>query len=180
MVPEPVTDGFISGPHRVDQVHPELVDALAALWARVTAAGGAVGFAPDDAVEDIRAAAELVVEHVRNRQAYLLTLGREHELVGVAVLVPGRRPIRRHTGELQWLMVDPDLQGQGWGRQLLDAIHAQAQALGLSTLVLHTRSGHGLEKFYGDAGWVERGRWPRAVRMSADEERDEIWMTRDL
>lgn len=180
MVPQPVTDGVISGPQRVDRVQPDLIDALTALWGRVTAAGGAVGFAPDDPITDIRAAAELVVQHVRARQAYLLTLSRGPDLVGAAVLVPGRRPIRRHTGELQWLMVDPDLQRQGWGRRLLDAVHEQATALGLSTLVLHTRSGHGLEAFYTAAGWVERGRWPRAVRMGPDDHRDEIWLTRDL
>lgn len=173
-------DDFVTGPHRVDQVHPELVDALTALWGRVTVAGGAVGFAKDDPIDDVRAAAHAVVDRVRARQAFLLTLGRSHELVGAAVLVPGRRPIRRHTGELQWLMVDPDLQGQGLGRQLLDAVHAQAQALGLTTLVLHTRSGHGLEEFYAASGWVERGRWPRAVRITPNDQRDEVWMTRDL
>jgi GNAT superfamily N-acetyltransferase len=173
-------DGFVTGPHRVDRPHPELTDALTELWGRVTVAGGAVGFSPTDPVEELRVVAGQVVEDVTNKRAYLITIGRSHVLVGAAVLKPGQRPVRHHTGELEWLMVDPELQGQGWGQQLHDAALAQAQALGLEKLSLVTRTGHGVERFYEANGWVERGRWPGAVRIAAGDERDEIWFTRDL
>ncbi|CAM00724.1 acetyltransferase (GNAT) family protein [Saccharopolyspora erythraea NRRL 2338] len=173
-------DVFVTGPHRVDTPHPDLVDGLADLWGRVTVAGGGVGFTPADPVEEVREAAASVVDDVAGRRAHLLTIGREHVLVGVAVLVPGRYPVRRHTGELSVLMVDPDLQGQGWGRKLHDAAVAHAQALGLEKLELVVRGGHDLERFYTGLGWTESGRWERSVRVADGDDRDRIWFTRDV
>ena len=141
-------EGFVTGPHRVDTPHPGLVDALADLWGRVTVAGGAVGYTATDSVDELRAGAEELVEDVRNRRVHLITIGQQHVLVGMAVVRPRRLPVRRHTGELAWLAVDPALQGKGWGKQLLDAAVVQAQALGLERLDLVTRSGQGLDRFY--------------------------------
>lgn len=171
---------LITGPHRVEEPHPGLVDSLTDLWRRVTDAGGAVGFRPTDPVDDVRAAAAEVVDDVTNKRARLLTIGQEHVLAGVAVLTPGKRPAQRHTGQLTWLMVDPSLQRQGWGRTLHEAVLVQGQALGLEKLELITRSGHDLERFYEGLGWVERGRWPGALRLADDDVRDKIWFTRDL
>ncbi|MCI2416271.1 GNAT family N-acetyltransferase [Saccharopolyspora sp. K220] len=173
-------DGFVTGPHRVDTPHPDLVDALADLWGRVTVAGGAVGFSPTDPVDQLRAAAASLVEDIRVKKAHLITIGQQHVLVGLAVLRPRQLPVRKHTGELVWLAVDPVLQGKGWGKQLLDAVLVQAQAIGLEKLDLVTRSGHDLERFYEAHGWVERGRWPGAVRVAPGDDRDEIWFTRDV
>ncbi|MER7082606.1 Acetyltransferase (GNAT) domain-containing protein [Saccharopolyspora kobensis] len=173
-------DGFVTGPHRVDAVHPDLAEALAGLWARVTAAGGAAGFSPTDSLDELRAAAAKLVEEVRGKQAHLITIGQQHVLVGIAVLRPRQLPVRTHTGELVWLAVDPALQGRGWGKQLHDAALVHAQAIGLEMLDLVTRSGHGLERFYAGLGWVERGRWPGAVRVAPGDDRDEIWFTRDV
>ena len=41
------------------------------------------------------------------------------------------------------------------------------------TAVAHARA-IGLEDFYSAQGWTERGRWPGAVRIAEDDERDEI------
>ncbi|QUQ68081.1 GNAT family N-acetyltransferase [Kutzneria sp. CA-103260] len=150
------------------------------LWFRVSQAGGAAGFAASDTVEDIRAVAVGMLADVRDGRADMLTLSDGDTVLGVAVIEPGQRPIRRHSGELTWLMVDPDLQGQGWGAKLLGAAVAHARAIGLVRLELHTRSGHGLERFYSSQGWTERGRWPGAVRLAEDDERDEIWFTREI
>ncbi|QGK69209.1 GNAT family N-acetyltransferase [Allosaccharopolyspora coralli] len=174
-----MSSGFVTGPHRVDQPHPDLVDGLTDLWGRVSVAGGAVGFRPSDPLEKVREAAAKVVDDVSQRRAFLITVGRDRELVGAAVLTPQSLPARAHTGELSWLMVDPDLQGTGWGRQLHDAVLAQAQAVGLTQLELITRSGQDLERYYEALGWVERGRWPGAVRLDDGDTRDEVWLTRD-
>ncbi|GAA0614113.1 GNAT family N-acetyltransferase [Kutzneria viridogrisea] len=175
-----MTEPFVTGPHRVDQPHPELVDAMTGLWHRVTLAGGAGGFAPADPVEEIRTVATRVVKDVRARRSHLLTLGADHALAGFAVLTPGTRPVRRHTAELEWLMVEPELQGRGWGGQLLTAVELHARALGIEQLVLITRTGHGVERFYEKQGWTERGRWPGAVRMAPGDVRDQIWFTREV
>ncbi|GAA4613606.1 GNAT family N-acetyltransferase [Saccharopolyspora hordei] len=173
-------DGFVTGPHRVDTPHPDLVGALADLWGRVTVAGGAVGFSPTDPLEELRAAAERLVEDVRSKKAHLLTIGQQHVLAGIAVLRRRELPVRKHTGELALLAVDPVLQGRGWGTQLHDAVLVQAQALGLEKVDLVTRSGHGVERFFERLGWVERGRWPGAVRVGPEDVRDEVWLTRDV
>lgn len=173
-------DGVVTGPHRVESPHPDLVNALADLWGRVTAAGGAVGFGPADPVDRLRAAAAALVEDVRNEKAHLITIDQQHVPVGLAVLRQRQLPVRRHTGELAWLAVDPAFQGKGWGKRLLAEVQVQARAIGLEKLDLVARSGHDLERFYEANGWVERGRWPGAVRVAADDDRDEIWFTRDV
>ncbi|MEV5538653.1 GNAT family N-acetyltransferase [Saccharopolyspora shandongensis] len=174
-------DGIdVTGPHRGDASHPGLADGLAALWERVTAAGGAVGFSPTDPADRLRAAAAALVEEVQAERAHLITIGRQDVLLGIGVLRQRQLPVRTHTGELAWLAVDPALQRQGWGKRLLDAVLVQARAIGLEKLDLVTRSGHDLERFYEANGWVERGRWPGAVRVAAGDDRDEIWFTRDV
>jgi GNAT superfamily N-acetyltransferase len=170
----------MSGPHRVDGSRPGFVDAVTDLWRRVTLAGGGVGFVPADPVAEIRSVAEQVVTDVRAGRAHMLAIDRDHALLGFAVLVPGHRPVRRHTAEVAWLMVDPRLQGRGWGRRLLDAAVRQAKALGIERLQLSLRSGDGLEQFYGKCGWTERGRWPGAVRVAEGDERDDVWLTREV
>lgn len=57
--------------------------------------------------------------------------------------------------------------------------HARAIAreeMGLEQLRLAARGGVGLEEFYGRLGWREIGRWPGALRLAADDDRDEILM----
>ncbi len=173
-------DGFVTGPHRMDTPHPGLVDALTDLGGRVTVAGGAIGFSSASEVDEVRSAAESLVEEAQQRRASLLTIGQSHVLVGAAALVPGRLPVQAHTGQLTWLMVDPLLQGKGWGQQLLDAVLVQAQASGLTRLQVFVRAGRELERFFTGQGWVERGRWPGAFRISSEDERDGIWLTREV
>ncbi|MGW3468771.1 N-acetyltransferase family protein [Saccharopolyspora sp. NPDC000995] len=122
----------------------------------------------------------MLVEDARNEKAYLITIDQQSVPVGLAVLRQRELPARRHTGELAWLAVDPTLQGKGWGKRLLAEVLVRARAIGLEKLDLVTRSGHDLERFYEANGWVERGRWPSAVRVATGGDRDEIWFTRDV
>ncbi|WP_016700375.1 GNAT family N-acetyltransferase [Actinoalloteichus spitiensis] len=180
MTDRDLDDSFVSGPHLVNQVHPGLVDGLTDLWGRVGAAGGAVGFTPESPLDEVRAAAERVVEAVRGRREQLLTLGRSGVLVGAVVLRPDTGPLVAHRGRVLDLMVDPDLQRQGWGRVLLDAVVAQATAQGLRRLFLSARDGTGLDRFYRAAGWTECGRAPEAVLLPDGSYRDELWFTRRI
>lgn len=177
---EATTEDWVSGPHRVDTPHPELTDGLANLWGRVATAGGAVGFGPADPVEELHAAAKELVEEVTNKRVRLITLGKGHVLVGAVALRQQRLPVQRHTAQLLWLLVDPDLQGQGWEQQLHDAALAQAQALGLEKLELSARGGSDLAQLLESNAWVERGRWSGAVRLADGEEHAEVWFARDV
>ena len=176
MVPQPVTDEpFVSGPHRVHEVHPEMGTALGTLWLDVVRAGGAVGFPRDAPEEEIRAAAEAAIEEVRAKRVQLLVIGADHELAGTVFLRRGSSPVLAHRAEVLRLMVRPDLQGRGWGKILLDEAVAQATALGLEQLLLSTRGGTDLPAFYAEQGWTEVGVWPGALRIGPDELRDEHW-----
>jgi hypothetical protein len=48
--------------------------------------------------------------------------------------------------------------------------------MGLEQLRLAVRGGMGLERFYARLGWREIGRWPKALRLAPDNDRDEILM----
>ncbi len=173
---------FTSGPHRVDQPHPELSTALTDLLGRVTVAGGATGFTATTELETITGVVENVIGDlsVRPKRRHMLTSGQAHALAGAVILRPGELPVRQHHAEIEWLLVDPDMQGRGLGATLLDAAVSHAQALGLAQLSLTTRSGQELEKFYADQGWTERGRWPGALRVGEDDRRDQVWFTREV
>lgn len=169
---------FVTGPHRVDQPHPDLVKALADLVGRVTVADGATGFTATIEVEALTQWAQSVINDVsaRPRLRHLLTLGAAHELVGAAILRPSSVPTRVHTCELEWLLVDPQAQRDGLGATLLEASEAHASALGVTHLELRTRADDDLVRFFTQRGWRDRGRWPGAVQPRAEL----VWLTREL
>ncbi|SDQ76204.1 GNAT family N-acetyltransferase [Actinopolyspora saharensis] len=173
---------FISGPHRVDQPHPELPQALADLLGRVTVAGGATGFTADTELETLTDTAQRVVDDAstRPKRRHILTAGKQHTLAGAVVLRVGEFPVERHRAEVEWLLVDPQVSERGVGEQLLDAAESHAVALGLAQLTLRARSDAATEQFYSERGWTERGRWPRSLRTGDEQFHDEVWLTRDL
>ncbi|GAB3544574.1 GNAT superfamily N-acetyltransferase [Actinopolyspora lacussalsi] len=173
---------FISGPHRVDQPHPELAQALADLLGRVTVAGGATGFTADAELETLTTTAQEIVDDAstRPKRRHVLTAGKQHTLAGAVVLRPGELPVERHRAELEWLLVDPQVVERGIGAQLLDAAESHARALGTTRLQLRMRSAPDSEGFYTERGWTERGRWPGSLLVGEGEPRDEVWLTRDL
>lgn len=175
-----MTGEFVTGPHRVDSVHPDLADGLAQLWGRAAVAGRAAGFGPADSVESLHAAAGDLVAEVTAKRTYLLTLGHSHELVGAAALRPHPMPLRAHTGELVLVLVDPKLQDEGWEQQLHDAALAQAQARGLQQIEAFDRQGAELTRLCLANGWSERGRWPGSVRVPGHPDQDGIWFTREV
>lgn len=167
MVPEPLT---VPRPHRPG---PGTVAALTALWIDVTRAGGAVGFTPDSADDEIAVAARDVVDEVRAGRQELVTAG--DPLVGAVFLRPGVGPRVAHRADVLRLMVHPDRQGEGLGRALLDAAVARARELGLEQLLLSARGGTALPAFYTRLGWTEVGVFPAALDLGPGDRRDEHW-----
>lgn len=169
-----------SGPHCVDLPYPGLVDAVARLWLRVSRAGGAVDFTPDVDPAEVQAAAVRALAEVAERRAHMLVLWRGDDLVGLAFLERGDHQLTRHRGMVKRLMVDPSLQGQGWGARLLEACADLARRQGIERLYLSARDGTGLPEYYARRGWHEIGRFPKAVRVAPGDERDEVWFHREL
>ncbi|QJY47152.1 GNAT family N-acetyltransferase [Pseudonocardia broussonetiae] len=154
---------------------PPPVEQLHRLWLAVSRAGGAVNFLTDSPESEIRTAAEAAVAEVRSGELALLTLDDGPALVGTVFLRPGTGPRMTHRADVVRLMVDPGLQGRGWGGALLDAAAAHARRLGLRQLRLSTRGGTALPAFYAARGWTEVGVFPDALQLHPGEFRDEHW-----
>jgi acetyltransferase len=166
---------FVSGPHLVHEVHPEMGTAVGTLWLEVTRAGGAVGFPSDAAEQDVRAVAAQAIEDVRAKRQQVIVIGADHALAGTVFLRRGTGTVVAHRAEVLRLMVRPDLQGRGWGKRLLAAAVAHATALGLEQLLLSTRGGTGMAMFYTRQGWTEVGVFPASLRLGPGDMRDEHW-----
>lgn len=157
-----------------------LREQLLELWVRVTDAGGAVGFV---APADPAAVARLLdasLARVSSGENLLGVLRRDGTALGMGFLVTGGSPLRAHWRTVLRLMVDPELQGTGAGRILLEGLHGLAGDLGLDHLRLTVRGGLGIEGFYARFGYTIIGRHPGAIRVAPGDDRDEIIMVRRL
>jgi len=164
----------------VDAPDEELRQAMLALWQRVNAAGGAVGFPADAKATEVALALDAALERVASGDDLLVTLRRGSELLGFAFLVSHAGHLRRHWRTVLRVMVDPDLQGEGLGVRLMEAVHEQARRLGLEHLQLTVRGGLGLEQFYARVGYVVVGRHPGAIRVAPGDDRDEVMLVAPL
>jgi GNAT superfamily N-acetyltransferase len=95
-------------------------------------------------------------------------------LTGMFFLCGMRFALSDHQRLLKRLIVRPDLQGHGYGRQLLTEAARLARDEGAEGIRLTARGGLGLERFYVSAGYREVGRYPGALRVAPGDDRDEI------
>ena len=170
---------WITSPGQVDDA---LRRALTTCWRDVSNAGGAVGFpflpVTDD---DVAPVVDELVEglHPTLRRVLLVEAG--DELAGWLVLSGHAHALRAHTGKVNRVQTAVGHRGTGVGRVLMaELARSAAEDLGLAQLHLEVRGGMGIEPFYAQFGWQVAGRFPRALRLSADDLRDEILMYLDL
>ncbi|MEV6550879.1 GNAT family N-acetyltransferase [Streptomyces sp. NPDC051597] len=156
----------------------ELREGLLALWVDVSEAGGAVGFVPPVAVEDVRA--ELVrhlVGMAEGRIRLLVGLDEDGAVAAAAFLAHNTHRLMRHWIWAYTVMVHPAHQGRGHGRDLMAALAGAARSLdGIEAVRLTCRGGLGLERFYASCGYKEVGRVPDAIRVADGDDRDDITM----
>ena len=158
-----------------------LVDALTALWAKVTNAGGSVGFVAPVTEDEVRPHTVAILARVIDGSDTLVALTEGDNIVAWCVLAANDSPPRQGWRNVRHVQVDPDCQRGGLGGRLLDAAEAVARGvLNLEALSLKARTGTGAVDFYRRHGFVEVGRLPRAVRIAADDYRDDIIMWRRL
>lgn len=165
------------------ELTPALRRELIACWAAVSNAGGAVGFVPPVTEADVVPLAE------RTFRALAATGGPDHllvlrdpggRLVGWLVLESRGTGLSAHWRTLKRVQVHPALQGRGYGVALMRAAEDAARSLCLEALHLTVRAGTGMDGFYARLGYAEVGRIPRALKLSEDDVRDEIYMVRLL
>lgn len=164
------------------EVTPGLTDGLLRLWADVTNAGGAVGYVPPVAPEEIREVCDGHLAQVAAGEARLV-LGVDDAGTPAALAFVHRNSHRlmRHWVGLYRVMVHPSRQGTGEGRRLMAACEETARASdGIRAIRLTCRGGLGLERFYESCGYKEVGRTPEAIRVAEDDFRDDVLFWRPL
>ncbi|RMB80730.1 GNAT family N-acetyltransferase [Streptomyces shenzhenensis] len=154
---------------------------LAACWAAVVNAGGAVIPAdcplPPLTPADVEAAVDRIAESLAP-ECRLLAATLDGELAGWLLVRRETHPLEAHCGVVNHVQTQVHFRGLGIGTALMHRVHRIARdEMGLERLKLSARAGLGLEHFYRRAGWAEIGRWPGALRLAPGDDRDEILMS---
>lgn len=166
---------WLTSPGMVDE---PLRSSLVTCWRDVSNAGGAVGFpflpVNDDDVMPVLEAMIQSLDPVLNR-LLVATVG--DELAGWLLLSRSASRLTSHWARVLRVQTALDYRGIGVGRRLMAEVARSARDdLGLEQLHLELRAGLGLESFYRRCGWSEVGRWPAALRLSPNDDRDEVLM----
>ncbi|WP_419997083.1 N-acetyltransferase family protein [Streptomyces boninensis] len=155
-----------------------LRDQMLALWSDVTDAGGAVGFLPGTDPEVIRPELVRHLVAIAEGRARLL-VGRDEEdgrVVATAFVYFNGHRLMKHWIWVYTVMVQPEQQGGGSGRALMEAVAEAGRGFGgIEGIRLTCRGGTGAEHFYAACGYKEVGRVPGAIRTD-DGDRDDITM----
>lgn len=163
------------------------------LWVDVVNAGGAVGFVPPVGPADVRPELENHLAAMAEGTTRLLVAldgdgdggdapDAPEEVVGTVFLRHNTHRLMRHWLWLYTVMLHPDRHGRGEGRELMAAAERAARGLdGIRGIRLTCRGGAGLERFYASCGYREVGRVPGAIRVAADDHRDDVtlWLPLD-
>lgn len=160
------------------QVSTGLRQDIIDCWITVTNAGGAAGFPfpPVDA-SIVAPVADDLIAGLSPDRSRLIVARAGGALAGWVLLRRHRDPVIAHWGTINHLQTLPACRGQGVGGTLMmSARQIARQEMGLEQLHLAARGGMGLERFYAKLGWREIGRWPGALRLAPDGDRDEILM----
>jgi GNAT superfamily N-acetyltransferase len=165
----------ILDPH---QISPQRTSQLVDCWVTVTNAGGAAGFPfPPVDVTDVQPVAEELIAGLAPQRSRLLLATVDGVLAGWLNLRRDTHPLVAHWGTLHHVQTHTRFRGRGIGAALVNRARQIARdEMNLEQLHLAARGGVGLENFYGQLGWREIGRWPAALRLGPNDDRDEILM----
>ncbi|HET6530634.1 MAG TPA: GNAT family N-acetyltransferase [Actinoplanes sp.] len=158
----------------------DLRDRVLALWVDVTNAGGAVGFVAPVTPADVRPTAERAFAAVRDGADHLLAGFDRDDLVALLFITDNGHHLKDHWRVLKRVMVAPGSQGRGYGTAIMRQAAEAGRKLGLAALAVTVRGGTGRERFYERLGYREVGRLPGALRVAPGDDRDEIYLWRDL
>lgn len=163
-------------------VDEELREEILALWADVSNAGGAVGFVPPVAPEEIRPDMDASLAAVADGRRRLI-VGRDEEgrVAATAFVAYNTHRLMAHWVWVYTVMVHPRHQGRGHGRTLMAAVERAARGFpGVEAIRLTCRGGTGADAFYAACGYKEVGRVPAAIRVAPGDDRDDVIMLRVL
>jgi acetyltransferase len=157
-----------------------LVPVLSELLADAVNHGASLGFVPPMPYHEARAYLLSLHAELRAGSRLLLAACCQGRLVGSGQLVFPCWPTAQHRAELQKLVVDRALRGQGVGTLLMNALHDAAHGRGRSLIVLGTRHGEAPEQFYTRLGYQPAGVIPGYSVGPAGASYDVVSMYRHL
>ncbi|MEV8639214.1 GNAT family N-acetyltransferase [Streptosporangium sp. NPDC051023] len=167
---------FVTDP----ELTPTLVDELVDCWRDVSNAGGSVGFVPPVTADEVRRVAVPAFARCGGLDHLVVGFDAEGRVACWLIIGDAGSWLRTHWRWLLRVMVHPKHQGRGYGARLMRAAEAAARDLGVEALHLTVRGGTGIEDFYTRLGYAEAGRIPKAIRLAPGDDRDEIYMVRQL
>jgi acetyltransferase len=157
-----------------------LVPVLTELLADAVNHGAALGFIPPLARHEGNTYWLSLRAELRAGSRLLLAAYARGRLVGSGQLAFPSWPNAQHRAEIQKLIVDSAMRGQGVGKSLMAALHDAAHQRGRSLVVLGTRRGEPPEQFYKQLGYREAGVIPGYSMGPAGERYDSLSMYRQL
>ncbi|WP_459938044.1 N-acetyltransferase family protein [Desulfonatronum parangueonense] len=108
--------------------------------------------------QEVEVAAELVLERLNKGPSsgyhFLLAENNEGEILGYSCFGP--IPCTRSSFDLYWIVVHPQMQGQGLGKRLMSASEARIVTLGGTRIYIETSSQplyHPTRRFYERCGY---------------------------
>lgn len=154
---------------------------LRGLWTRVNDAGGSVGFLPGASAGAVEAELDRRAAALESgTQTGLALMSPTGSIIGVGFLRRATNELMSHARVAEAVMIDPQRQGRGHGRQLMAVLHRAAREQGVELLTLDYRDGDGLGDFYGQLGYREVGRVPGLIRVAEGDDRDSVTLVRRL
>jgi len=111
---------------------------------------------------EVEMAGELVEDYLKQGRKsgyHFLFLEEGVHVVGYACY--GEIPCTKRRFDLYWIAVDPEKQGKGYGRKLLEAVEKDVEKLGGQKIFIETSSRRQYiptRQFYRDRGYKEEGR----------------------
>lgn len=162
-------------------IDAELVEALTAIWTRVSNDGGAVGFLPPVTEAEVRPLAESSLAAVADgRHDLVVALEDGGSVLGFGFLIPNTAEVIRHWATVRALQRDPVARGRAVGALVLDGLENAARARGLERVVLTVRPGQDREAFYARRGYSVDGRFRGRLRLRDGTELEEVHMSKSL
>jgi len=137
------------------------LDAFASLLHAAVHAGANINFVLPFSLEEAAGFwQESVLPPLAAKQRLLFAAMEGEQAIGTVQLDLAMPPNQPHRADVAKLMVHPDHRRRGLGRQLMQALLAEAVARDLKLLVLDTVSGSPAERLYRDLGFQVAGQIP--------------------
>ena len=121
------------------------------------AGGASVGYLEPFSAADARDAFAGFADDVERSRRLLFAAFLDGALVGTAQLVLATPPNQPHRAEVARVLVHRRARRRGVARRLMDALEAEARAVGRTLLVLDAVTGGDAARLYARLGWTEVG-----------------------